>query len=76
MAHHQVARITEIQKDSLVGQKYNTVSYWNPVLDCDDYWVISEEEIQQNIYSEFDWTGTLPLTDWCSPPYPPGPPTE
>jgi hypothetical protein len=68
MANHQVAIVTVEQKDTLVGQKYNSVSYWNPVLDCNDDWIISEEEINQNIYPQFDWTQSLPLIDWCGPP--------
>lgn len=64
---HKVAIITVEEKDTLVGQKYNSVSYWNPVQDCNSNWVISEEEIEQNIYPQFDWTSSLPLIDWCEP---------
>lgn len=68
---HLVAILTIEQKDSLVGQKYNSVSYWNPVQDCNDNWIISSEEISENEYSEFDWTKQLPLIDFCPKPVPP-----
>ena len=67
----QVAVLTINQKDSLVGQKYDSVSYFNPVQDCDDNWVISQQEIEGNIYSEFDWLDDLTLIDWCPPVVPP-----
>jgi hypothetical protein len=64
MAHH-VAIITPTQKAELVGHEWEPRSYFNPVQDCYNEWVISEEEVQE-----------LPLTDYCPPPSPPGPPTE
>ena len=67
----QVAVLTINQKDSLVGQKYDEVSYFNPVQDCYNEWVISQQEIEGNIYSEFDWLDDLTLIDWCAPPVPP-----
>jgi len=68
---HLVAILTINQKDSLVGQKYDDVSYFNPVQDCNNDWIVSKEEIDGNIYSEFDWLYDLPLIDWCQPPLPP-----
>lgn len=63
----QVAVLTINQKDSLVGQRYNETSYFNPVQDCYYEWVISEQEIEANIYSEFDWLDDLILINWCPP---------
>jgi len=67
----QVAILTVNEKDSLEGQKYDSVSYFNPIQDCNDDWVISKEEIDGNIYSEFDWLYDLPLIDYCPKPLPP-----
>ena len=39
-----VAIITEIQKDILVGKTFETDSYFNPIQDLNDNWVISEIE--------------------------------
>jgi len=67
----QVAVLTINQKDSLVGQRYDAVSYFNPVQDCYNEWVISEQEIEGNIYPEFDWLDDLTLINWCAPTPPP-----
>ena len=40
----QVGLLTEVQKDELVGQLYAPDSYFNPVQDADDNWVISTQE--------------------------------
>ena len=68
---HLVAILTVNEKDSLEGQKYDSVSYFNPIQDCNDDWIISKEEIDQNIYPEFDWTKDLLLSDYCPKPVPP-----
>ena len=68
---HLVAILTINEKDSLVGQKYDSVSYFNPIEDCNDNWIISKEEIDGNIYSEFDWLYDLTLSDYCPKPVPP-----
>ena len=75
MAHH-VGIITPTQKAELVGHEWEPRSYFNPVQDCNNEWVISEEEVQGNINPDFPWVNELPLTDYCPPTPPPGPPTE
>ena len=39
-----IAIITELQKDILVGKQFETDSYFNPIQDLNDNWVISEIE--------------------------------
>jgi predicted DNA-binding transcriptional regulator len=56
-----VGLLTELQKDELVGQLYAPSSYYNPIQDLNDNWVISVEEIEQTITSEFIWVKDLPL---------------
>jgi hypothetical protein len=63
-----VALLTVHEKDLLVGQLYDIDSYFNPVQDCNNNWVLTEGEINDNIYPEFDWIEQLPLIEWCSPP--------
>ena len=41
----QVGLLTEAQKDELVGQLYDEDSYFNPIQDLNDNWIISVEEI-------------------------------
>ncbi len=67
---HLVAIITEGQKDELVGQMWEADSYFSPVLDCNDNWIISQEEIDGNINPNFTWLLTLPLIDFCEKVYP------
>ena len=62
-----VGLLTEIQKDQLIGQRYDEDSYFNPVQDGDSNWVISTQEIEQNIYPEFEWIKDLPLIEYNPP---------
>ena len=56
-----VGLLTELQKDKLVGQLYAPYSYYNPVQDLNDNWVISVPEIEQTTTLEFIWVKDLPL---------------
>jgi hypothetical protein len=70
----QVGLLTEIQKDQLVGQLYDSDSYFNPIQDIDNNWIISIEEIEQNENIEFMWVKDLPLIEYK--PIPVKPPFE
>lgn len=63
--------LTEHQKDSLVGQLVQTDWYFYPVQDCDNNWVISEQEVNNSIYPEHEWILDLPKIEWCPPVLPP-----
>jgi predicted DNA-binding transcriptional regulator len=55
-----VGLLTELQKDQLVGQLYAPCSYYNPIQDFNDNWIISVEEIEcEN--EQFVWLKDLPL---------------
>jgi hypothetical protein len=56
-----VGLLTKEQKDQLVGQLYAPYSYYNPIQDFNDNWIISVEEIEQTITPEFIWVKELPL---------------
>ena len=49
------------QKDMLIGQWYMPDSYFNPIQDADNNWVISIEEMINCINDEFIWVKDLPL---------------
>jgi hypothetical protein len=72
----QVGLLTETQKDSLVGQLYDEDSYFNPIQDDFDNWIISVEEIEFCVNPEFQWVKDLPLIDYVPKPSPPFPPIE
>jgi hypothetical protein len=72
----QVGLLTESQKDSLVGQLYDEDSYFNPIQDANDDWIISVEEIEYNVNPEFQWVKDLPLIEYKPKPLPPFPPID
>ena len=67
----QVGLLTEIQKDELVGQLYDLDSYFNPIQDIDDNWVISIEEMEQCVNPSFVWVKDLQLIEYKPKPTPP-----
>ena len=56
-----VGLLTETQKDELVGQMYAPDSYFNPIQDNADNWVISVEEMEYNINPLYAWVKDLEL---------------
>jgi hypothetical protein len=71
-----VGLLTESQKNELVGQLYDEDSYFNPIQDLDNNWIISVEEIDQCVTPEFQWVKTLPLIEYKPKPVDPFPPVE
>lgn len=56
-----VGLLTELQKDELIGQQYDDDSYFNPIQDAKDNWIISIEEIENNINPKFEWLKDLEM---------------
>ena len=50
-----VALLTEQQKAQLVGQMYAPDSYFNPIQDANENWIISTQEQEFCVVSEFLW---------------------
>lgn len=69
-----VGLLTEAQKDELVGQQYTADSYFNPIQDADDNWVISVEEMEYCTNPTFAWVKDLDLIPYNPKPAPPFPP--
>ena len=67
----QVGLLTQVQKDELVGQWYAPDSYFNPIEDADNNWVISKEEMNQCVNPDFLWVKDLPLIEYNPKPTPP-----
>jgi len=72
----QVGLLTLTEKDSIVGQLYDEDSYFNPIQDLDENWIISVEEIEFCVNPEFQWVKTLPLIEYKPKPIEPFPPVE
>jgi hypothetical protein len=71
-----VAILTIHQKDSLFQQLVCPDVYFNPTLDVNEDWFISQEEITESIYPEHEWIKDLTLTVYAGPYVPPIIPSE
>ena len=60
----EVGILTEEQKDLLVGQEFMVDVYFNPVLDINNNWIISVEEMDQCVNENFMWVKDLELIDY------------
>ena len=69
----QVGLLTIEQKDSIVGQMYDEDSFFNPITDISDQWIISVEEMEFCVNPEFQWVKDLPLIEYKPKPSPPFP---
>jgi hypothetical protein len=70
-----VGLLTETEKNQLVGQQYASDSYFNPIQDIDDNWIISIEEMQYCTVQEFLWVKELDLIVYNPKLLPTFPPT-
>jgi hypothetical protein len=59
-----VGLLTLDQYDQIVGQMYDEDSFFNPIQDVNDDWIISEEEINFCTNPEFLWVKNLPLIEY------------
>jgi hypothetical protein len=67
----QVGLLKELQKNELVGQLYDEDSYFNPIQDISDQWIISVEEMEFCVNPIFMWVKDLPLIEYKPKPSPP-----
>jgi len=68
-----VGLLTIEQKDELVGQQFAPDCYFNPIQDNADNWVISIEEMANNINPNYMWVKDLDLIVYVPKenPFPP-----
>jgi hypothetical protein len=59
-----VGLLTIDQYNQIVDQMYDEDSYFNPIQDADDNWIISTEEINFCVNVEFIWVKDLPLIEY------------
>ena len=65
-----VGLLTELQKEELIGQPYSADSYFNPIQDINNNWVISVEEMQNNTNEDTMWVKDLELISYEPKPIP------
>ena len=69
-----VGLLTFEQKELIHGQQYTDDSYFNEILDADDNWIISTEEMYFCTNVQFMWVKDLELIAYKPKPSPPFPP--
>ena len=60
----EVYKLTEEQKDALNGATYDGVQYFNPMLDAENNWFISIEEVNGCTNELLQWVKDLPLIEY------------
>jgi hypothetical protein len=60
----QVGLLTIEQKEEITGQQFAPDSYFYPIQDINDNWVISQEEMNQCCNSQFLWVKDIPLIEY------------
>lgn len=64
----QIAILTELQKEALVGVQYAPDCYYNPIQDAYEDWVISLEEVNGTINPDTMWVKELNILDYAPKP--------
>ena len=60
----KVGLLTLEQKNEITGQQFASDSYFYPIQDINEDWVISLEEMNQCVNVDFQWVKDLPLIDY------------
>ena len=60
----EVGLLTLEQKEEITGQQFAPDSYFYPIQDINDNWVISQEEMNQCVNPQFLWVKDLPLIEY------------
>lgn len=61
----QIVLLTIEQKNSLEGVQYKEDSFFNPIQDINNNWIISSEEQEQ---CSIEWVKELPLSEYLPKP--------
>lgn len=61
-----VGLLTLDQKNDIFEMLFDEDSFFNPVQDADDNWIISQEEIEFCTVEQFQWVKQLPLIEFKS----------
>ena len=65
------AKLTTEQADLLRGQVFLQDSYFNPIQDIEDNWIISAQEVAYCANPEFLWIKDLTMIPFVPKPAPP-----
>ena len=59
----QVVKITQEQKDLLICQTWDNVTFFNPTIDADGQYFVSQEEVNGCNKPEFQWLKSCELIE-------------
>jgi len=60
-------KLTNSEKDLLVGQQFDLYQFFNPVTDIEDVYFIFEGEVENCVNEEFMWVKDLPTAEYVPP---------
>jgi len=63
-----VRLLTLVQKEAIDGKQYSSSLYFNPILDCNDEWIISNEVCENCVNPDYQWVKDLPVIEYCHKP--------
>ena len=66
----EVILLTETQKQEIEGKRFAIDSYFNPIQDENNNWIISVEEQDQCIHPDFQWIKQCPRIEYKPKPMP------
>ena len=64
----QVGLLTLAQKNEIEGKEFAPNSFFNPILDANNNWVISIQEMEQATIPPYEWVHELPLIEYNPKP--------
>ena len=64
----EVILLTETQKQEIEGKKFAIDSYFNPIQDLEDNWIVSVEEQEQCTHPDFQWIKSCPRIEYKPKP--------
>lgn len=59
-----VGLLTNDQKNQLVGKKYTDYSFYEPLQDDNNNWILSIQEIEATTNDKFMWVHNLPMIEY------------
>jgi hypothetical protein len=62
----KVGKLTTEQKDLLIGKEFSVDSFFNPIQDLNNNWVISKQEMDSK---KFDWLKDLEIIEYEIKPF-------
>ena len=63
--------LTPAQKESLLDKCYFNHTFFNPIQDAEDNWIISQEEVSLATYDDILWVKDLPQIEYNPKPVEP-----